>query len=244
MKKINQFLAAGVLAAGLALTGSKAVAQDDGAAAPAPSGMVTTTVTQAGGANGNTTRRMVMQQNYGGGQGGGGGGFGGGGGGGGGFGGGGGGMGMGGFDPTQLVPMMVEGMRTSLSITNDDDWAVISAKLQKVVQLHMAEQMAGVSGLMKNMGGAFGGGGGGGGMGGGRAMGFLTALGGTPDPSEDALQQALDANAPSGQLKAAMAKVRAARKAKQDEKAKAQAELRDLLTVHQEAVLLSSGLLD
>jgi len=79
--------------------------------------------------------------------------------------------------------------------------------------------MAGMSAMMKTMGV---GGGGAGGGGGGRGMGFLTALGGAPDPTEDALQQALDDNAPSAQLKAVMTKLRAVRKAKQDEKVKAQ----------------------
>jgi hypothetical protein len=72
----------------------------------------------------------------------------------------------------------------------------------------------------------------------------LGAIGGTPDPSEDALQKAIDDNAPTAQIKAAMVKVRAARKAKQDERIKAQAELRDLLTTRQEAVLLADGLLE
>ncbi|MGA3180378.1 MAG: hypothetical protein ABSF38_08565 [Verrucomicrobiota bacterium] len=157
-----------------------------------------------------------------------------GGGGGGGFGGGGG----GGFDPTQIVPMMAEGMRTSLLVTNDDEWKIISLKLQKVIQLQMEERLAGMGAMMRNRGGGPGGGGGGGGMR------FLGALGGTPDPSEDALQKALDDNAPTAQLKAAMAKLRAARKQKQEEKAKAQAELRDLLTIRQEALLLTEGLLD
>jgi hypothetical protein len=162
--------------------------------------------------------------------GGGGGGFGGGGGGG--FGGGG-----GGFDPTQIVPMMAEGMRTSLLVTNDDEWKIISLKLQKVIQLQMEERLAGMGAMMRNRGGGPGGGGGGG-------MRFFGALGGTPDPSEDALQKALDDNAPTAQLKAAMAKLRVARKQKQEEKAKAQAELRDLLTIRQEALLLTEGLLD
>jgi hypothetical protein len=212
MKKMNQFLALGFLALVLALVGSKAAAHQDGGGF-------------GGGGNGGG--------GYGGG--GNGGGFGGGG-----FGGGGGGMGgmgaMGGFDPTQLVPMMVDRMRQSLVVTNEDDWSVISVKLQKVMQFHFEEQIAGLSGVMKNMGGGMGGGGGG--------LRFLTMLGSTPDPTEDALQQALDSNAASAQLKTAMAKLRAVRKAKQDEKIKAQDELRDLLTIRQEATLLSMGILD
>ncbi|MGD1084817.1 MAG: hypothetical protein ABSA47_08735 [Verrucomicrobiota bacterium] len=149
----------------------------------------------------------------------------------------GGGGGGGGFDPTQFLQMAVDNMRDSLSVTNDDEWKVISAKLLKVMQLQMEERLSGMSAMGRNFGG--GGAGGAGGM-----QRRLGAFGGTPDPSEDALQKLLDANAPTAQLKAAMVKVRAARKAKQDERIKAQSELRDLLTTRQEAILLADGMLE
>jgi hypothetical protein len=154
-------------------------------------------------------------------------------------GGGGGGFGGGGaaFDPTQILQMAVDNMRDSLSVTNDDEWKVISSKLLKVIQLRIAESTAGMGALTRSFVG--GGAGGGGGM-----QRRLGAFGGTPDPSEDALQKAIDDKAPIAQIKAAMEKVRAARKAKQDERIKAQSELRDLLTTRQEAVLLADGLLE
>ena len=153
------------------------------------------------------------------------------GGGGGGFGGGG---GRGGFDPAQLVPMMVDGMRQSLAVTNDDEWNVIEPRLEKVVKLKMEERTTGIGSMFAGRGG----GGGGGGM-----MRF-NALTGGPDPSADALQKALDNSASIPEVKAAMAKVREARLQKRAALLKAQQDLKDVLSIRQEAVLLLSGQLD
>jgi hypothetical protein len=170
--------------------------------------------------------RVVAQgQGQGQGFGGGGGGFGG--------GGGGGGGGMANFDPSVIFQGMVDMQRDSLSVTNDDEWKVISQKLLKVVQLQMQARMVGMGSMM---GGARGGGGGG--------MRRLGMLGGEPDPSEADLQKALDDHAPNAVIKTAMAKVRAARQQKKDEMTKAQSDLRDLLTPRQEAVLLAGGMLE
>ena len=67
-------------------------------------------------------------------------------------------------------------------------------------------------------------------------------MGGQTDPEMLALQRAIDGNASNDALKAAMAKVMDARKAKQAKLEQAQVELRKLLTVRQEAVALSLGL--
>jgi hypothetical protein len=129
------------------------------------------------------------------------------------------------FDPSQIVPMMVARMRDNLAVTNDDEWKVIEPRLEKVVKLRMAERTSGI-------------GGGGGGM---RRM---SALAGAPDPSEGALQKLLDDNAPPADIKAAMAKVREAHVKRHAELLKAQQELKDVLTVRQEATLLLSGQLE
>jgi hypothetical protein len=67
---------------------------------------------------------------------------------------------------------------------------------------------------------------------------------GDPDPSVDALKTALDNNAPVAEVKAAMAKVREFRQQKRAALAKAQQDLKDILSVRQEATLLRVGLLD
>jgi len=156
-----------------------------------------------------------------------------GGGGGGGNGGGGGGGGFGGgfrnMDPAQMQQRMVDGVRDRLGFTNDTEWAAVQPLVQKVVA---ARFDVGMGGGMRGMGGRNRGGGGGGG-------GF-----GQPNPDRDALQQALDDNAPAAQVKALLAKYEAAQKAKQAKLIAAQADLRKVLTVPQEAQATLSGLLD
>jgi hypothetical protein len=63
-------------------------------------------------------------------------------------------------------------------------------------------------------------------------------------PEADALQTALDSNAPKDQVKTALENLRAARQRQKDELAKAQNELREMLTLRQEATLVSLGILD
>ena len=179
---------------------------------------------------------------------GGGGGFGGGGGaGGGGFGGGG---GMQGMDATQLQEMIQQRLsdsyREQMSVTNDEEWALIDQRIKAVTKAQSAMSadgggMGGLGGLIRGFGGGRGGRGGGG-MGGGGG-GALAGLFGQQSPEAEALQKAIDANAPAAQIKGLMEKFVAVRKAKQDALAKAQEELRQLLTTRQEAVALVNGLL-
>ena len=149
-------------------------------------------------------------------------------------GGGGGGGGMGGFDPAQMLQMMVDNMRDTLSVTNDEEWKIISPRLLKVVQLQMQERTAGMATMFRPRGGGPGGGG----------MRRLGAFGGEPNPAEEALQKALDGNAPIAEIKAALAKVRESRKQRLADRIKAQADLRDVLSLRQEAVLVIGGMLE
>ena len=81
-------------------------------------------------------------------------------------------------------------------------------------------------------------------QGGGRGgFGALGGLLGTPGPEEQALQQAIEANASNDALKTALDRFTAARKAKQAKLEAAQAELRQVLSVRQEAIASVSGLL-
>ena len=153
----------------------------------------------------------------------------------GGFGGGGpGGFGGGAFDPTQFQQQMQQQMmaqyKDSLFVTNDDEWAVIQPLIQKVMD---AQQAVG-GGMGMRMGGRGGRGGRGGGAG----------FGGAQTSEEQlTLQQAIDNNVPAAQIRAALAKYRAARKAKQDNLETAQANLKKVLTARQEAEAVILGLL-
>jgi len=177
-----------------------------------------------------------------------GGGFGGGGGGGG-FGGGGmggpgGGGGFGGqggnFDPAQMQKQiqqfMMQNYQQQLGITNDTDWSAIQPLVQKVMDAQQALD-GGTGGMGRMFGGRGGRGGGGGGGGfGGNAQ--------QADPTTDALQQAIDDDAPAAQIKDLFAKYQASRKTKQATLATAQANLRKVLSVRQEAAASLAGLLE
>src|SRR5262245_54134936 len=80
------------------------------------------------------------------------------------------------------------------------------------------------------------GGGGGGGGGGG--------FGGTPNPGAEALQQAIDSNAPAAQIKTLLDKYRTSQKARQAKLESSQADLRKVLTQKQEAQAVLMGLLN
>jgi hypothetical protein len=148
---------------------------------------------------------------------------------GGGFGGGPGGRGN--FDPAQMQQRMMQRYQEQLGITNDTDWSAIQPLVQKVMDARRAS--------MGNMGRMFGGRGGRGGNGGPGGFGQQQA-----DPAADALQQAVDDNAPAAQIKDLLEKYQASQKAKQAALIAAQDDLRKVLTVRQEAAATLSGLLN
>jgi hypothetical protein len=151
-------------------------------------------------------------------------------------GGGGGGFGRGNFDLAQFQQRMMDNIRDQLSFTNDTDWNAVQPLIQKVMD---ARRDVGVGGGFGRMFRNRGGGGGFGGQGGGRG-GFF---GGQPSPEAEALQQAIDNNAPAAQIKAALARYETAQKAKQAKLTEAQDQLRQALTVKQEAQATLLGLL-
>jgi len=137
--------------------------------------------------------------------------------------------GRGNFDPAEFQKRMMDRLKEQLEITDDKEWQAIEPMIQKVTDARLAIGFGG-----RGFGGR---GGGQGGQGGGRG-GF-----GQPNPDAEALQKAIDAKASNAELKAALDKYTAARKAKQAELEKAQANLRKVLTPRQEAVATLNGLL-
>lgn len=148
--------------------------------------------------------------------------------------------GGGNFDPAafqqQMQQRMIDYMRDQLAVTNDEDWKVIEPRLTKVVQIRMETMLGGMGGFRGMMGGSRGGGQGGG-------MRGLSAMA-PSSPEADALQKAIDDNAPAAQIKVALEKVREARKLKAAALAKAQEQLRQVLSVRQEAVMVSMSMLE
>jgi len=152
------------------------------------------------------------------------------------------------FDPAQfrqqLQRMLMENYRRQLEVTNDAEWTVIEERVQKVLDARMETGFGGVGGMI----GMFGrvrrmeGNNPPPGPGGAERPG-LPALMGSAAPEETALQKAIADKASSTALSAAISQVVAARKAKQARLEKAQDELRQVLSVRQEAIALMTGLL-
>jgi hypothetical protein len=149
--------------------------------------------------------------------------------------GGGGGFGGGGgnFDPAQFQQQRMDRYREELGFTNDTDWNAVQPLIQKV----MEAQTAAFAGGRGGFGGGRRGNGGGGNGGGGGGRGF-----GQPNPEQEALQKAIEDNAPTAQIKDLLAKYRTSRKEKQAKLEAAQAELKKVLSVKQEAQAALIGL--
>jgi hypothetical protein len=129
-----------------------------------------------------------------------------------------------------------------LGYTNDTEWNAVQPLVQKVFDAQRDAR----SGMGRMFRGNRGGNGanananananaGGGGRGG-----FF----GTPSAEAEALQKAIDDNAPKSQIKAALAKYQASQKAKQAKLVTAQENLRKVLNMKQEAQATLLGLLE
>jgi hypothetical protein len=140
--------------------------------------------------------------------------------------------GGGNWDPAQMRQRMMDRMREQFGVKDDTEWKLISERIEKVSDAR--RETAG-----RGMGMMFGGGGRGGGQGGGGRGGF----GGEPIPEQDALQKAVESNAPADEIKTKLAKYREAMKAKEAKLVKAQDELKQVLSVKQEATAVLMGLL-
>jgi hypothetical protein len=156
-------------------------------------------------------------------------------------GGGGGRRGGGNFDPAQMQQRFMERVHDDLGYTNDTEWNAVKPLVQKVFDAQRDARAGGMSRMFRgNRGGgnnanAEAGGGNGGGRGG-----FF----GQPSQEAEALQKAIDDNAPTAQVKAALAKYQASQKAKQAKLVQAQESLRKVLNTKQEAQATLLGLLE
>ena len=155
------------------------------------------------------------------------------------------GQGRGNFDPAEFRQRMMDNFRERLEIKGDDEWKAIQPLIEKVTE---ARREVGFGG-----GGGFGFGRGGGGRRGGANADAQTNennqggrrgfRGGEPSPEAEELQKAIDSNASKDELKAKLTKFREARKDKEAKLAKAQEDLKKVLTVKQEAAAVLMGLL-
>jgi hypothetical protein len=143
------------------------------------------------------------------------------------------------MDPQQIQKVMDErtaaSLRVDLAVSDDAEWAALQEKIQAVTKARAAVA-ADVGGTMA-LGGLRGG------VAGGRNGGRLLATG-RLSPEAKALQAALEADAPSAEIKELMARLREAREAKRAALVKAQDALRSALTFRQQTIAVVRGLLD
>jgi hypothetical protein len=138
----------------------------------------------------------------------------------------------GGGDPAQFQQRALERVKDEMGFTNDTEWSAVEPLVTKVMDARRESMASMFAGFRR---GGNGGGGGGGGQGG---------FGGQPNPDREALQQAIDSNAPAAQIKTLLEKYRASLKAKQAALEKAQSDLRSVLNQKQEAAAVLAGLLN
>ena len=136
--------------------------------------------------------------------------------------------GRGNFDPAQ----MQERLREQFGVTDDAEWTLISERLTKLSEIR------------RSAGGGMGRGGPGGPGGGPGGPSSRGGRGGpSGNPEQDSLRAAITDKLPDAEVKSRLERLREVRKQNEAKVAKAQEELRAVLSVRQEAVAVMFGLL-
>ena len=130
---------------------------------------------------------------------------------------------------------ILEHIQEQLGFTNDTEWDAVKPLVQKVMDAQRDARGNGMRSL-------FGGRSRGGDQGGGSSRG--SSFFGQTSPEQQALEKALQDNAPSSQIKDLLARYKAAQKAKQAKLEAAQADLKAVLTTKQEAQACLLGLVN
>jgi len=139
---------------------------------------------------------------------------------------------------------MMDNYRERLEIKGDDEWKAIQPLIAKVMDARRDVALgAGGFGFGRGGGGRRGGGNADAQANGNNQGGRRGFRGGEPSPEAEELQKAIDSNASKDELKAKLTKFREARKDKEAKLAKAQEDLKKVLSVKQEAAAVLNGLL-
>ncbi len=135
----------------------------------------------------------------------------------------------------QWQQQRMDGFKEQLEIKDDTEWNAIQPLVQKVMDAQRAAMSDRARGMFggRNRGGDNGQ----------SDQNPRRGMFGTPSPELEALNKAIEGKAPNSELKATLAKYLESRKAKQADMEKAQADLRKVLSVRQEAIATTSGLL-
>lgn len=132
-----------------------------------------------------------------------------------------------GFNPEEMRNRMFSSLREQFEVTNDEEWNIIVERITKVMELRRSSMGSGFRGGFP----------GGPDPRGGRGS---TSTG---NPEMDGLRSAVQAKATDAELKARLTRLRELRKENEQRVEKAQEELRAVLTLRQEAILVMFGLL-
>lgn len=151
--------------------------------------------------------------------------------------------GRGGWNPDEMRARMTERVRELLEVKNEDEWKLIQVRIEKATEAQ--REVRGLNGDPRMLFSRSGDqpGGAPGADQGGRTRSSPSIFGGTPNPDAEAFSKAVQNKAPTDELKQRMARVREARKAAEAKYDKAADDLRQVLTVRQEATLVAIGLL-
>ena len=132
---------------------------------------------------------------------------------------------------------MMERTKERLEVTDETEWKALEPLVQKVFDARRES----MGSMMRGFGrGPRGGGDNAGGGDQNRRPGMF----GEPSAEAEALEKAITSKASKEELKTAMTKFRASRKEKETKLKDAQESLRKVLSVRQEAIAVSNGLLD
>jgi hypothetical protein len=157
------------------------------------------------------------------------------------------------FDPTRIRQMMMERMKERLGVKDDAEWKVIEPRLRKLMDLNQQMLMGRAQGMLGMLGGFGMFGGGRGGPGGGTVGGQTPPTRGSgPSGEMTALDKAkaqlrttlANQSAAPDDLRRALTAVREAGMKVQQDRATAQADLKKILTLRQESVLVDMGQMD
>jgi hypothetical protein len=139
-----------------------------------------------------------------------------------------------------MQQQMMDRYKEVLEVTDDAEWKAMQPLVQKVMEARR-DSFGGMGRGMFGRGGPRGGNNGQPADQQGQSRRGM--FGGAPNPDADALQKAIDSKASKAEIKAALEKYVASRKAKQAALEQSQADLRKVLTSRQEAIATLNGLL-
>lgn len=137
------------------------------------------------------------------------------------------------FNPQEMQARMLNALRERLEVTDDEEWKLISERIAKLSELRRSA--GGGPGGFISRGGPQGGGG--------DTRGGTRGTRSGGNPEMDALSSAVRDKLPDAELKVRLERLRESRKANEVKLAKAQEDLRAVLSVRQEAVAVVFGLL-